>query len=276
MSSMKLILDGDVHVLTLTDGAKENRFTEETIKEYMSILDQLEAFEGNTALIVASSDPKFWCNGINLNWFLKQPPNYYQKFADILDRFFLRFALLNMPTIGCLTGHTFAGGAILAATFDFRFMREDRGFFCYPEVDIKIPFTPIMHQVLKLLPDRFSTVELLLTGKRIAGKEAMERKIMVDACSPETIRERTMDFARMLASKDRKTYASIKHGIRRGLAESWKNINKESNFRQFTFCKRQGMHSGVNFMSIQIFQMVNLLPRRRLIFMKGSGLISLL
>lgn len=222
MATLELSRDGHVHVLTLTNGAKENRFTEDVIVEYEAILGRLEAFEGDTALLVTSNDPKFWCNGIDLEWFMTKPPEYYRVFGDLLDRFFLRFALLNMPTVGCLTGHTFAGGAILAATFDFRFMRLDRGYFCYPEVDIRIPFTPIMHRILELLPDRYVATELLLTGKRIGGLEAREKRVVTDACPGDELLSKAMNLARILAGKDRKTYAAIKFGMRNHLIDTWR------------------------------------------------------
>ena len=223
MSTMELTRDGDVHVLTLTNGAQENRFTEDVINEYEAALDALEAYEGNTALVVTSNDPKFWSNGINLQWITNQPPDYFPSFGRMLDKLFMRFALLNMPTVGCLTGHTYAGGALLAATLDFRFMRSDRGFFCYPEVDIRIPFTPIMHQVLDLLPDRLALTELLLTGRRISGIEAQAKQIVMAAYPAAELWGKTMEMARMLAMKDRKSYTTIKHNMRQSLVNSCKN-----------------------------------------------------
>jgi len=210
----------------MTNGAGENRFTADVIREYNAALDELEAFSGNTALVVASSDPKFWCNGINLEWIITQPREWAEKnFGRMLDKLFLRFALLNMPTIGCLNGHTYAGGAALAATFDFRFMRADRGFFCFPEVDIGIPFTPIMQQILDYLPDHLALTELLLTGRRVGGLEARDMKIVMAAYPLEELWKKTMEMAGMLALKDRATYATIKRNMRRTLFDilnNWK------------------------------------------------------
>jgi enoyl-CoA hydratase/carnithine racemase len=132
-------------------------------------------------------------------------------------------ALLNCPTIACLNGHTYAGGAILAACFDFRFMRADRGFFCFPEVDIDIPFSPIMHAVLELMPDRLAMTEMMLTGKRIGGIEALEKKIVMAAYPQDQLWDKTMEWARMLAQKNRKTYSDIKINMKHRLADYWKN-----------------------------------------------------
>ena len=219
MPTMELTKEGAVHVLTLTNGANANTLTEDVLDEYHDILDELEASTENSALILTSSDPKFWCNGINLDWLLKQPHDYFPKFVELLDELFLRFSLLAMPTVGCLTGHVYAGGAILATTLDFRLMREDRGFFCFPEVDIKILFSPVMYEILRLLPDHYALNELVLTGKRVGGKEALAMKIVSAVYPEETLYDKAMERAIALAKKDRRTYAHIKRGLREALVK---------------------------------------------------------
>ncbi|MGD1153150.1 MAG: enoyl-CoA hydratase/isomerase family protein [Syntrophales bacterium] len=219
MPTMELTKEGAVYVLTLTNGANANTITEDAVGEYHDILDELEASIENSALILTSSDPKFWCNGINLDWLLKQPHDYFPKFIQLLDELFLRFSLLSMPTVGCLTGHVYAGGAILATTLDFRLMREDRGFFCFPEVDIKILFSPLMYEVLRLLPDHYALNELLLTGKRVGGKEALTMKIVSAVYPEETLFDKAVELATSLAKKDRTTYAHIKRGLRQSLVK---------------------------------------------------------
>jgi len=216
---MELTKQGTVYVLTLINGANANTLTEDVVGEYHDILDELEASAENSALILTSSDPKFWCNGINLEWLLKQPHDYFPKFVELLDELFLRFSLLPMPTVGCLTGHVYAGGAILATTLDFRLMREDRGFFCFPEVDIKILFSPVMYDILRLLPDHYALNELVLTGKRIGGKEALTMKIVSAIYPEETLNDKAMELGMSLAKKDRRTYAHIKRGLRQALVK---------------------------------------------------------
>ena len=216
---MELTKQGTVYVLTLINGANANTLTEDVVGEYHDILDELEASAENSALILTSSDPKFWCNGINLEWLLKQPHDYFPKFVELLDELFLRFSLLPMPTVGCLTGHVYAGGAILATTLDFRLMREDRGFFCFPEVDLKILFSPVMYDILRLLPDHYALNELVLTGRRIGGKEALTMKIVSAIYPEETLNDKAMELAIALAKKDRRTYAHIKRGLRGALVK---------------------------------------------------------
>jgi len=218
MAALDLKKEGSIFVVTMCDQEGANTYTDEVIKEHHRVLDEIESSTGSGAVILTSSHPKTWTQGINLEWLVTQPPEYFQQFKDIMDGFLIRWALLDLPTIACMTGHTYAGGAILASGFDFRFMRDDKGWFCFPEVDIKIPFTPIMHEIVNLLPNKRALRDLLLTGKRIGGTEAAKLGV-VDAAYPgETLFDKAMETAQAMSEKDRATYGAIKKGMRSRLA----------------------------------------------------------
>ena len=216
MSFITLREESNVFILTLDDPENDNTFSPEVFDEYDLILDKIEASTHNASLLITSSSPKTWCNGINLNWLMANTKDTVA-FIDRLDKFLLRIALLNLPTVGSLVGNTYAGGAIFAAALDFRFMRGDRGRFCFSEIDIKLAFSPTMIGVIELLPNRQALNELALTGIRLGGEECLEKQIVDRTYNQEELFEESFKYAKFLAEKDRTTYGLIKHRLRKEL-----------------------------------------------------------
>jgi len=215
MSALTLDKSDHIYTLSLNDLATDNTYTDDVLDEYFSYLDEIEASSENASLVVTSSHPKTWCNGINLNWFINQTPDEQLKLINNMERLYLRLATLNLPTVGCITGNVYAGGAIMACTMDFRYMRLDRGRFCFSEVDVKLPFSPVMIETIKLLPNRQALNELALTGVRWGGEECLSKQV-VDGAFPENeLFEKCMEKAQILATKDRNTYTTIKHRLRK-------------------------------------------------------------
>jgi enoyl-CoA hydratase/carnithine racemase len=217
MSFMTLEKHGAVFVLTLTNGDKDNTFTPDVLVEYHQHLDHIESAPGNAALLITSHHPKTFCNGINLSWLLTQEPEGFNAFVGNLENFLLRLATLNLPVIAAINGNCYAGGAITAAACDWRSMREDRGRFCFSEVNIKIPFTPVMTAIIQLLPDAGAVRDLTFTGKAVGGIEAKAMRVADSIHSEAALFPEALAFAETMAQKHRATYAAIKHTLRASL-----------------------------------------------------------
>lgn len=219
MSAVQLSREGAVWVLTMTQG--DNRFNDVSLAEWQAALDTVEATSGPAALVISSADAKFFSNGIDLEGiFTSYGPEYLiNTFVPKLDAFLLRMVRFPMPVVIAINGHAYAGGALLAATGDFRVMRADRGRFCFPEVDIKLPFTPIMDQIVKLLPNAHSAWTMAVTAAAWGGEECLQRGVVDAAVSESEVLPSALAMAQQLAGKDRSTYAAIKRRWRSGFEQ---------------------------------------------------------
>ncbi len=153
-------------IVVLNLGDDENRFSPEFLDQFDAHLD--DAVRNGAAGLVTTATGKFYSNGLDLDW-LGAHGDQTQWYVGRVQALLARVLTLPMPTAAALVGHSFGAAAMLALAHDFRVMRADRGYFCFPEVDIRIPFTPGMAALIqaKLTPQ--AAVSAMTTGSRFGG-----------------------------------------------------------------------------------------------------------
>jgi len=207
-------LDENVAVVSMNSG--ENRFNFTFFEAFNKVLDEIENETKANVLVVKSADEKIFSNGIDLDWLLpavqEGGPEVGLKFTKQLNGLFSRILTYPMITIAAINGHAFAGGAIMTCAFDFRFMRTQRGFFCFPEVDIKIPFTPFLVALTKKAIPMYKNIEMQLTGKRLTAEECEEHNIIVKACHIDDLMNEVLAFAKD-KNKDREILKVMKERL---------------------------------------------------------------
>jgi enoyl-CoA hydratase/carnithine racemase len=196
----------DVFVLTMDDD--ENRMNQNWLDGMNAALDQIDKAPDPVALVTTGQD-KFFSNGLDLEWIMGSGVDM-PGFVAGVERLFARVLGAPYVTVAACNGHTFAAGAMLALCHDFRVMRSDRGFFCLPEVDIKIPFTPGMNSLITTRMPKTSAHQLMVTGKRIGGDEARRLDIVNEAVTADEVLPTAIAIAAEHGGKDRNTLATIK------------------------------------------------------------------
>jgi len=204
--------DGEVFLLHMRGG--ENRVNEAFLVAFNGALDEVESSVGAAAL-VTTGDGRFFSNGLDLAWLGGEGRDRAQAVLDGLHALFARLLGFPVATAAAVNGHAFAAGGMLALAHDFRVMRRDRGFFCLPEIDLAtgMPLTDGMYALLGArLPQRI-VHEMLVTGRRYGGPEAVECGIVDEAVPEAEVLARAIEIAQQLAGKDRATMAALKRGL---------------------------------------------------------------
>jgi enoyl-CoA hydratase/carnithine racemase len=201
--------DGDVFLLDL--GADENRFNAGSVATLEELLDEVAAAPGPRALVTTATG-KFWSNGLDLEW-MGANADEVGAFVPRVHALFARVLSLPVPAVAAIQGHCFAAGAMLALAHDFRVMRADRGFFCLPEVDIHIPFTPPMAALIQARLSKKTAHEAMTTARRYGGEEAAAAGIVDHAVGGDEVLARATAIAAALATKDGATLGAIKEGM---------------------------------------------------------------
>ena len=198
--------NGTVFVLTLGDD--ENRFHPDRLTAINAALDEVEAADGAKA-VVTTGATKFYSNGLDLD-FMAANPDASEANLVAVHALFARVLAFPAPIVAAVQGHAFAAGAMLALAHDQIVMRADRGFFCLPEVDLGIPFTPGMNALIRARLPIATAHEAMTTARRYGGEDARSAGIVAATAGEGEVLDAAVARAEALAPKAGEVFGAIK------------------------------------------------------------------
>jgi len=203
---ISLRYEGPVAILTWNDG--ENRLNTDSLENLNALFSELEVTTGPLAVVLTGVG-KFFSNGLDLERFGANPAEFAATLEE-LERTIGRLFLFPAYTVAAINGHCFAGGALLSCAFDYRVMREDRGYWCMNEAEIGLALDATLWSILHHRLPRATAVMAATTAKRFNAAEALHAGIIEATASEEEVLRHAIDVASRYASLDRGTLARHK------------------------------------------------------------------
>lgn len=201
-----LTAEGSVRILNLGDD--ENRFSPDWLDRVNDLLDGIEA-DDDPVVLVTVGGGRFYSNGLDLDW-VGANPDRLSWYVGRVQQLFARILTFPVPTAAAVNGHAFGAGAMVAMAHDHRVMRDDRGYLCFPEIDIRIPFTPGMSALITAKVTPRTAVDAMTTGHRYGGAEAAEAGLVDEVAGIDELVEVAAARVRDHAGKHRPTLRTIK------------------------------------------------------------------
>ncbi|MCD8522704.1 MAG: enoyl-CoA hydratase/isomerase family protein [Saccharospirillaceae bacterium] len=218
---------GKVAIISFDNGANTHNL--QFAREFEQHLQTVEDNPDFKALVITSSDEKSWSQGLDVPWLMGSIQDGrhddVKEFMHTMDRCHARLMQFPVPAIAAINGHTFGNGCVIACACDFRVMRSDRGYFCFPEVDMSIPFVPgLIDVVLKSLP-AYRYNDMLLTGRRVGAAELLADHFLSAVFEGhEAVLEGALAFARTF-NKKRTIFAEHKKRFHKPVLDALREKN---------------------------------------------------
>jgi len=205
--------DGNLAILTLARG-KANALNYAMIEELCGAVAAVAADDSVRGLVLASGRPRFFSSGFDIREVFGYDRDgmtaFFGRFIDLYESLY-RFP---KPVVAALSGHTFAGGAILAIACDFRIMAEGDFGFALNEINLGLAFSPTMCRMLADAVGLTYGREILLFGEALTPVRALEIGLVRELAPAEQVRARSIACARSLAAKPPAAYREMKRALR--------------------------------------------------------------
>lgn len=196
-TTIKTIEHGAIRELRL-DRPPVNALSPELISALRSAIQDAPG-EGARALILSGAPGRF-SGGLDVPLLLGLDRS---AMADLWRDFYALLGAIagsEVPIVAAITGHSPAGGAVLALFCDWRVMAEGDYKIGLNEVQVGIPLPPVILAGLRRLVGPRSAELLGVTGDLISPQEAVRLGLVDELASLEAVVDRALEWCeRMLA-----------------------------------------------------------------------------
>ena len=209
--------DGKVFTLVMSEG--ENRWNTTFVRAFADAIDEIEGSVGPAALVTTSSNPKFFSNGLDLDWVRGGDDDHPGGDRKVFGAEFMtamsRLITLSVPSVAAVGGHAFGAGFMAALCHDVRIMREDRGYLCANEMQIGMVIPPPELALFKHKVPANAFFETVQLAKRWSGPAALEAGIVQGVASTDGLLDAARSRAEELAplGANRKNYKAQKESL---------------------------------------------------------------
>ncbi len=216
MTLINVEVKDKIALLTLNRPEALNALNSAMLGELYDSLKKLEEKDDLRCLIVTGSGEKAFAAGADISEMVEMNPDEAEEFAAFGQKVFAYLSAFPCPVIAVIHGYALGGGFELALACDIR-IAADTARFSFPETGLGI--TPGFGgtQRLARLTQASYAMELIFTGRRIKGEEALEKGVINRLVPAAELMDEAMKMAEGIAAKAPLGVRMAKEAIQRGL-----------------------------------------------------------
>jgi enoyl-CoA hydratase/carnithine racemase len=202
--------------ITLNRPEALNAFNTRMRDELYEALSAIGLDDEVRATIIQGAGEKAFCAGADLKEFLTVPSAVAAKRIREVRDLWRLFLAIPQPLIAALHGYVIGSGVEIALFCDLRIASEDV-VFSMPEVGLGILPAAGGTQTLPRMVGLSRALDMLLTGRRIEGAEALDCGLVTRLLPGDHLSESAEEIALRMASFDPEAVRQAKKSVLQGM-----------------------------------------------------------
>ncbi|HWN99344.1 MAG TPA: enoyl-CoA hydratase/isomerase family protein [Blastocatellia bacterium] len=200
----------DHELLIVTLGrAKANPLNAAMVEELIAALESATG-DDVRGVVLASDRPKFFSSGFDVSEVFQYDRERMTEFFGRFINLYESILLLPKPVVAAVSGHAYAGGAVLALACDSRIMAEGEFGFALNEVNLGVVVPSGFIRMATAAVGARNAREIILEGKPLSPARALEMGLADSVVKPEAVLDRAIARARELAAKPPMAFGAVK------------------------------------------------------------------
>lgn len=214
--------DPDIHELRLAR-PPANALNPELLVELRAHLD--EAHEQGARAVVLSGQPGMFSAGLDVPYLLTLDRDAIEDAWGEFLRTVEALARSPVPIVAAITGHSPAGGAVLALACDCRIMAAGDFTIGLNEVQVGIPMPRFIFEMARLAMGQRTAEIACTTGRLYPSDEAFAVGFVDRLAAPEAVVDEAVGRCRQLLELPPQTYLKGRTACRRDLIEVFEGLD---------------------------------------------------
>jgi len=230
MKTLEVTYKEEYAIVQMNRG-KVNAINFEMVQELRKIFNDLEE---NSAIkgVILTGQPHYFSAGLDLIELFQYDKDQIRDFFVSFGALYLELVQFKKPFISAITGHSPAGGCVLAVASDNRYMAEgDKYVIGLNEVAVNIQVSQNLTEIYAFWMGQGLASRYILEGKLLSGKEALKVGLVDELVPLENVLERAEKQMRLYMRADQEIIVNTKAKIRKHLWDKL-DLNAENALKE--------------------------------------------
>jgi 3,2-trans-enoyl-CoA isomerase len=226
MSTFQLNINENLAVITL-DRGRSNPINHQMVLELTACLQTL-AMDDAVGGLILTGKPGFFTSGVDLieayNYNEEQVRNFWTDFLN----FQVALASFKKPLVAAISGHSPAGGCIMAICCDYRVIVEGEFIIGLNEIPVGIVVPDLVFSLYSFWLGQRIAYQSLLEGRLFKVNEALNAGLVDEVCPAEQLMGIAEKKARAYMKLNKVTWSESKLNLRKNLLMQIKTDQSET------------------------------------------------